>query len=38
MDETVVWADMLSETTVDRVGSKTVNLKTTGHQKVRVER
>ena len=33
---TAVWADMLSETTVDRVGSKAVNLKTTGHEKVRV--
>ena len=38
MDETAVWADMLSETAVDRVGSKTVHLKTTGHEKVRVER
>ena len=36
MDETAVWADMLSGTTIDRVGSKTVSLKTTGHEKVRV--
>ena len=36
MDETAVWADMLSETTVDRLGSKTLSLKTTAHEKVRV--
>ena len=36
MDETSVWADMMSGTTVDRLGSKTVSLKTTGHEKVRV--
>ena len=36
MDETAVWGDMLSDTTVDRIGVKTVNLKTTGHEKLRV--
>ena len=36
MDETSIWVDMLSETTVDRLGSKTVSLKKTGHEKVRV--
>ena len=36
MDETAVWANMLSETAVDRLGSKIVSLTTTGHEKVRV--
>ena len=36
MGETALWADMLSEPTVDRLGSKTFSLKTTGHEKVRV--
>ena len=36
MDETPVWNDMVSSTTVDKTGSKDVPLKTTGHEKVRV--
>ena len=36
MDETPVWKDMVSSTTVDKTGSKVVPLKTTGHEKVRV--
>ena len=34
MDETRIWADMVSDTTVDVTGKKTV--KTTGHEKSRV--
>ena len=37
MDETPVWNDMVSETTVDTTGKKTgQTLKTTGHEKSRV--
>jgi len=36
MDETPVWADMVSNTTVNKTGQKDVTLKTTGHEKVRV--
>ena len=36
MDETPVWADMVSSTTVNKTGQKEVMLKTTGHEKVRV--
>ena len=36
MDETPVWADMASATTVDDTGKKTVTVKTTGHKKTRV--
>ena len=36
MDETPVWNDMVSETTVDATGKKTITLKTTGHEKSRV--
>ena len=36
MDETPVWADMVSSTTVNKTGQKDVMLKTTGHEKVRV--
>ena len=36
MDETPVWCDMLSETTVDATGKKSITLKSTGHEKVRV--
>ena len=32
-DETPVWADMVSDTTVDVNGKKTVSMKTTGHKK-----
>ena len=34
MDETSVWDDMVSNTTVDKVGAKSIILKTTGHEKV----
>ena len=33
MDETLTWADMVSDTTVDVTGKKTVTVKTTGHEK-----
>ena len=36
MDETAVWNDMISNTTVQKTGSKEVNMKSTGHDKVRV--
>ena len=36
MDETAVWADMVSRTTVDKVGAREICLKTTGHEKVRI--
>ena len=36
MGETAVWADMTSDTTVEYIGARTVGLKTTGHEKVRV--
>ena len=36
MDETPVWKNMVSSTTVDKTGSKDVPLKTTGHEKVKV--
>ena len=36
MDETAVWHDMLSNTTVTNKGAKSVVLKTTGHEKSRV--
>ena len=32
MDEAPVWSDMVSETTVDTTGKKTITLKTTGHE------
>ena len=32
--EPPVWADMVSNTTVDVVGKKTVSMKTTGHKKM----
>ena len=35
-DETPIWADMVSDTTVDVVGKKTVSMKSTGHEKCRV--
>ena len=31
-----MWDDMVSNTTVDRVGATSINLKTTGHEKVMV--
>ena len=36
MDEAAVWAKMLSDTIVDRTGVRTVSLKTTGHEIMRV--
>ena len=36
MDETPVWTDMVSSSTVEKTGSKTVTLKSTGHEKSRV--
>lgn len=36
MDETAVWLDMTADTTVEKVGVKSVPLKTTGHEKNRI--
>ena len=36
MDETPVWNDMVSNTTVEKTGSKEVTMKSTGHDKARV--
>lgn len=36
MDESPLWCDMISETTVDTTGKKTITLKLTGHEKARV--
>ena len=36
MDETSIWADMRSKTTVDQRGLKTVSIKSTGHEKQRM--
>ena len=33
MDETSIWNDMVSNTTIDKQGVKSVCLKTTGHEK-----
>ena len=33
MDETPVWSDMVSQTTVDECGKKTITMKSTGHEK-----
>ena len=33
MNETPIWADMVSDTTVDVIGKKIVTVKTTGHEK-----
>ena len=35
-DESPVWNDMVSETTIDCVGKKTITMKTTGHEKCHV--
>ena len=32
MDEKPVWLDMVSNTTVDKTGARTVTMKSTGHQ------
>ena len=36
MDETPIWADMPSATTIECVCAKTVPIKTTGHEKQRI--
>ena len=36
MEETAVWQDMLSKTTVDSIGHNTIAMKTTGHEKTKV--
>ena len=36
MDETPVWNDMVSTTTVESTGARDVPIKSTGHDKVRV--
>ena len=36
MDQTAVWQYMLSSTTVDNVGEKSIRLKTTGHERSKV--
>ena len=36
MDETPIWDDMVSSSSVDKVGATSVNLKTIGHEKVMV--
>ena len=33
MDETPVWSDMISNTTIDTTGSNIVTVKSTGHEK-----
>ena len=33
MDETPVWADMVSDMTVDKTGAPTITMKSTGHEK-----
>ena len=36
MDETPVWQDILSDTTVYTTGERSIRMKTTGHEKVRI--
>ena len=36
MDETAVWNDMISNTTVEKHGAYTVNLKSNGHEKSKI--
>ena len=36
MDETAVWNDMISNTTVEKRGAQSVNLKCTGHEKTKI--
>ena len=36
MDETPVWLNMVSDTTVDKTGARTVTMKSAGHEKCRV--
>ena len=35
-DELTVWADMVSDTTVDKTGARTITTKSTGHEKCHV--
>ena len=35
-DETAVWNDMISNTTIEKHGAHSVNLKTTGHEKSKI--
>lgn len=36
MGETAVWNDMISNTTVEKRGAQSVNLKSTGHEKTKI--
>ena len=36
MDETAVWNDMISDTTVEKRGAHSVNLKSTGREKSKI--
>ncbi len=36
MDETAIWSDMVSNTTVEKRGAHSVNMKTTGHEKAKI--
>ena len=36
MNETAVWPDMVTETTIEKTGRKKIALKSTGHERVRV--
>lgn len=36
MDETAIWNDMISNTTVEKRGAHSVNMKTTGHEKSKI--
>ena len=36
MDESAVWADLVSDTTVEKTGARTVTMKSTGYEKMRV--
>ena len=36
MDETAIWNDMISNTTVEKSGAHSVNMKTTGHEKSKI--
>ena len=36
MDETPIWMDMVGDTTLEKVGTRTVSVKSTGHDKARI--
>ena len=38
MDDTFVWSDMVSDTTVDKTGARTVTMKPTGNEKCQQKR